>query len=352
MKRILTYILLIWSVGIFAQPRFVVDQESKKVGEILFQNPVDVVFVLKNKGKSPLEILSVKTSCSCTMVDYPKTAIKPGETCKLTMRYDAEMLGTFHKEVAVYTNVRKEPYFLTMQGRVVTEKTDFESDFPIDLGNVRIDVNYIEFDNVNKGKYPTAEIRIVNVDRNPYRPQIMHLPSYLKAEYVPEIISGGKIGKVVITLDSEKLDAYGLTQRSIYLSRGMGDKIGEENEINTSAVLLPAFSDMTESQMANAPRLLLSSDEIHFSNISGKKKLSQTINVKNEGKNTLNIKGIQVFNRAVGVSLSNRAIEPGKSARLKVTVTPAMLKKGKARPRILIISDDPKNAAKTINIQL
>lgn len=352
MRNIFAAILLLSALGLAAQPRFFVDQESKKVGEVLFRNPVDVTFALKNKGKSPLEILSVETSCSCTMVDYPRNAVKPGETVNIIVRYDAEMLGTFQKEVAVYTNVRQEPYFLQIQGRVVTEKKDFAADFPIDLGNVRMDVNYIEFDNVNKGNYPKAELRVVNVDRNPYRPQIMHLPPYLRAEYYPEIIPGGKTGRIVLILDSEKLENYGLTQRSVYLSRGLGDKISEENEINTSAVLLPAFSGMTEAQMENAPRMLLSSDEIHFSIASSQKKLSNTLTIKNVGKSTLNIKQLQVFNRAVGVSLSNRTIAPGKSAKLKVIVTPSMLKKGKARPRILLISDDPKNAAKTINIQM
>ena len=42
----------------------------------------------------------------------------------------------------------------------------------------------------------------------------------------------------------------------------------------------------------------------------------------------------------------------GKSTRLKVTVNTKYLKKAKARPRVLLISDDPENAKKIINIHV
>ena len=74
--------------------------------------------------------------------------------------------------------------------------------------------------------------------------------------------------------------------------------------------------------------------------------------ITNEGKSTLTIQQMQVFNRAVSVGLSDRTISPGRSAKLKITVTPAMLKKEKARPRVLLISDDPHHAIETIDITI
>ena len=38
------------------------------------------------------------------------------------------------------------------------------------------------------------------------------------------------------------------------LARFSGDKVGDENEIPVSAILLPDFSGMTEAEKANAPR--------------------------------------------------------------------------------------------------
>ena len=43
----------------------------------------------------------------------------------------------------------------------------------------------------------------------------------------------------------------GLTTASVYLSRFPGDKVGEENEIPVSAILLPDFSHISQQERLN-----------------------------------------------------------------------------------------------------
>ena len=158
------------------------------MGEVLFQQPRKVVFGFTNKGNAPLVISDVHPSCGCTSVEYTKTEIPAGGRGEILATYDAKLLGTFTKYLEVYTNASDEPIMLSMQGRVVSSTVDFTGDFPIDLGNVRMSTNYVEFNNVNKGDKPVAEIQIVNTERGAFRPQMMHLPEYLSAEYIPEVV--------------------------------------------------------------------------------------------------------------------------------------------------------------------
>ena len=81
----------------------------------------------------------------------------------------------------------------------------------------------------------------------------MHLPPYLSAEAIPEKLGRGKAGKIIVTLDTEKLPKLGITRASVYLSRFPGDKVGSENEIPVSVSLLPDFSNLTEQQKNNPP---------------------------------------------------------------------------------------------------
>ena len=67
----------------------------------------------------------------------------------------------------------------------------------------------------------------------------MHLPKYLTAVADPDVIRPGRMGRMLITLNSDELPAMGLTQTSIYPSRFMGDRVSKETEINVSATLLP-----------------------------------------------------------------------------------------------------------------
>lgn len=70
----------------------------------------------------------------------------------------------------------------------------------------------------------------------------MHLPKYLTAQADPAVIRPGRVGRILLTLNSNELHTMGLTQTSIYLSRFMGDRVSKETEINVSATLLPDFS--------------------------------------------------------------------------------------------------------------
>ena len=339
-------------VAMQAQPRFVADTDIKKVGEVEFQVPRQFKLGFTNKGSEPLVIEDVKASCGCLEVAYPKEAIAAGARGEISLTFDAKILGSFYKEVEVKTNASDKPAYIGIQGTVVTEMHDYSDEFPIDLGNVRLVTNTVEFEDVNRGDQPTAELRILNADRTAFRPELMHLPPYLTAKCEPEDIPAGKVGTIRLTLDSEKLSGLGLNQTSIYLSRYMGDKIGETNEILVSSILLPSFADMSEEALAQAPELSISESSVDMGDFNGKKTITRTILLTNTGKSDLHIHAVQVFNRAISVDVANRTIRPGKTTKLKITVSSHYMGKSKGRMRVMLITDAPKQAKQYINVDV
>lgn len=360
MKRHIALLLLLAQLSTFifhlstawAQPRFVPDTDIKKVGEVEFQVPRQFSLGFTNKGDKPLLIKEVKASCGCLDVSFPKAPIAAGARGEIALTFDAKLLGSFYKEVEVLTNASDAPAYIAIQGTVVTEVRDFSDEFPIDLGNVRLMTNTVEFEDVNRGDRPTAELRLLNTDRTAFRTELMHLPPYLSAEYIPEDIPAGKTGTIRLTLDSEKLNGLGLNQTSIYLSRYMGDKIGETNEILVSAILLPSFANMSEEALAKAPELAVSESSVEMEPVSGKKAVSRSIVLTNTGKSDLHIQQVQVFNKALSVKIADSIIRPGKSTKLKITVTARYLHKSKGRMRVLLITDAPRQAKQYINVEV
>lgn len=341
----------------FSQPQFVTETPHQKVGEMIFQTPKTVTFAFRNGGTEPLVITEVHPSCGCISVKWPEHAIAAGQSGTIEATYDAGQMGTFHRELAVYTNEGEAPTYLTFEGRVVERLLDYDGDFPIDLGSVRLSSNYVEFDDVNKGDHPVAELLVANLEHGAYEPQLMHLPSYLSAEYLPTVVQGGRVGRIRLTLDSERLMMDGLNQTSIYLARYMGDKISEKNEIVVSAILLPAFRDLTKEGLERAPHIVMMDgqdmveDQLSLP-MNGKKKVTKVFNVTNIGEETLSVSAVQVFNRALTVSLSDRNIEPHATAKLKITVDAKQLAKAKNGPRLLIISNDPRHAKTLLDLNV
>lgn len=87
-------------------------------GTILYKKEVAYSFEFSNSGKTMLIINDVKTSCGCTVPEWPKSPISPGRKGQITIKYDAAFSGVFHKTVEVFYNGAGSPYSLEIKGEV------------------------------------------------------------------------------------------------------------------------------------------------------------------------------------------------------------------------------------------
>ena len=85
---------------------------------------------------------------------------------------------------------------------------------------------------------------------------------------------------------------------------------------------------------------------------NGKKTISRTILLTNTGQSDLHIQQVQVFNKALSVSIANSTIKPGKSTKLKISVSAHYIGKSKGRMRVMLITDAPKQAKQYINVDI
>ena len=354
MKQILTTILL-WTVFCLmaqAQPKATFDKKTHEFGVVLWKHPATAVFTVKNDGDKPLVISNVTTSCGCTVADWTKTPIAPGATGTVTSTFDAKALGHFYKDIGVYCNASDLPIYLMLQGEVSADPKNYTLTHPYEIGPIRLDKEAIEFDDVNKGDKPSMEILVANTSSEVYTPVLMHLPPYLEAVAVPERIGKKGTGKIKITLDTDKLPKFGLTTSTVYLSRFPGDKVGDENSIPVSVVLLPDFSQISQVQRLNPPAVELSARELTLLPLAENEKKSVKVVVTNTGKSNLEITDLQVFNSALGVQLKKRVLKPGASTKMKITAYGKFLKKVKGTPRVLMITNDPNCPMIIINVNV
>lgn len=351
MKRIL-FLLMIWSAVALAgkaQPKITFDREQQDLGYVLWRNPVTVTYAFTNTGDKPLVISNVTTSCGCTKATWTEEPIPAGGKGTVMAVFDAEAIGRFYKEVGVYCNASPMPLYLEFNGEVTADPKNFTFTHPIAFGAIRLDKEEIEFNDVNRGDKPVFEILVANTSNKPYTPVLMHLPPYLSVKSTPEVIGRNKSGKIEVTLDTEKLPALGITRASVYLSRFLGDKVGSENEIPVSVVLLSDFSSMSEYEKQNPPVISLSTQKLEYLKPTQKK--SQTVVITNTGKTDLVIKDMQVFSMALSVNLKKRVLKPGESTKMKVTVLAKNLSRVRGTQRILMITNDPQHPKITVRVK-
>ena len=103
------------------------------------------------------------------------------------------------------------------------------------------------------------------------------------------------------------------------------------------------------TQKANAPQLELSDSTLDIV-FAGKSKKSGEIVLTNKGRSQLDISSLQMFTRGLKVTLGKSRLQPGEQTKLKITAIAAELKKARAVPRVLMITNDPKHSKVVIAI--
>ena len=349
-KTLILSLLAMASVDAVAQ-RISAKNEIIDCGNVMYETPVTVKFELTNKG-SELNIDHVRVSCGCTTVDYPHTTINRGDAFTVTATYDARQLGHFEKEVALFCNSNKKPFYLKLRGVVVDEASEFAGTFIHKIDGMMLDKNDVEFDDVNRGDYPVQLVHVKNTTGQTISPVVMHLPSYISATVSPTNIAPGKTGVVSLKLNSRKLHDFGLTQTSVFLAKNPGEKVSQDKEVSVSAVLLPDFDNMSETQLANAPSIKLSETELDLGTFGDKQSKSGTIVIENVGRSTLDIRSMQMFTSGMSVKLNKSKLKSGEQAKLKITVNKKQLRNVRTKPRVLMITNDPKQPKVVVKVKV
>ncbi len=75
-------------------------------------------FKFTNKGKEPLILSNVRSSCGCTVPEWPRQPILPGQSDVIKVKYDTKRIGTINKSVHVYSNAKASPISLKIKGKI------------------------------------------------------------------------------------------------------------------------------------------------------------------------------------------------------------------------------------------
>ncbi|MCS6981925.1 MAG: DUF1573 domain-containing protein [Flavobacteriales bacterium] len=97
-------IAIVWGVGSFAQPKLTAPDFTVDYGEVEFGGNGERVFKFKNEGKDPLLITNAQGSCGCTVPDWPRDPIMPGQEGTIKIKYDTRRAGPINKQVTITTN--------------------------------------------------------------------------------------------------------------------------------------------------------------------------------------------------------------------------------------------------------
>jgi hypothetical protein len=96
------------------------EQDFHDFGKLIQGEKVSYGFKFTNTGKTDLIISKVSSSCGCTVPDYPKTPIRPGETKKIDVKFDTENRRGFqNKTVTIVSNAQPSTKVIRIKAQIV-----------------------------------------------------------------------------------------------------------------------------------------------------------------------------------------------------------------------------------------
>ena len=130
MKKLLgIFTLVLVGLTSFAQEGAKIEFKTETInyGEVVKGDDSGIrEFEFTNTGDAPLTIKNVKSSCGCTVPEWPKTPIAPGKSDKIVVKYNMTP-GPISKTITVETNAVNKPNGiipLRIKGKVVKPEKD------------------------------------------------------------------------------------------------------------------------------------------------------------------------------------------------------------------------------------
>ena len=138
LNTLFTFVFCLFLLTAQAQDRVAVDVPDKPTTTIEFEQDVfnfgtisqgekvKNVFVFTNTGDVPLIISNAKGSCGCTVPEWPREPIMPGESEQLIAVFDSKgKRGATMKKITITANTEPANTFLSLKGTIdVPEKAD------------------------------------------------------------------------------------------------------------------------------------------------------------------------------------------------------------------------------------
>ncbi len=95
------------------------DKAEHDFGQIVQGTPQETIFTFTNTGDAPLIITDAKSSCGCTVPQYPKNKpIAPGESGEMVVKFNGSGQNQVTKTITVTANTAKGSELLRIKAFV------------------------------------------------------------------------------------------------------------------------------------------------------------------------------------------------------------------------------------------
>ncbi len=304
-----------------------------------------------NTGDEPLVLLNVRTTCGCTVADWSRKPLAPGDSAEIVVDYDpAGRLGRFEKGVIVDANTEPRRTRLTIKGVVVGGDASVNAQYPLRRGPLALRKGTALVGDVIKGKLKTVFVNAYNASTDTIAPRIGELPDWLHISLEPARIPPGEQASFIVYFRSDRCPDWGISET---VARIAPDSDLESFDFPVVASVVEDFSNLSDKDLARAPVLAVEPERIIVPEVStaDSAPVKTSLRISNKGRSPLIIRRIWSPDPAIAVEMPrNTTLKPGKHVDISCSINPEALQGHILNSRITLITNDPANSVSSVRV--
>ncbi|MBL7811543.1 MAG: DUF1573 domain-containing protein [Bacteroidetes bacterium] len=307
-------------------------------------------YTFVNTGDKPLFISSVQSSCGCTVPDWTRDTIRPGDSGFVQAKYETiNRPGTFQKTVTVYSNATNAPFYhLDFVGEVIRDEAPEGAPAIPDYGKVYFSKPTVDFGVIYDNQTDTQEIRLVNgsVYTTEFQP-LQNIPAWCRVLGFPKSLEPNENAVIQVILDGKLLKGFGFGAFEIPVASDNAMTPYTGMYITYTRKLW--FPKLNARELARAPKLVVDKKLHNFGEAKSGDFLSTEFLFTNTGKQELKLYEMHPDCTCLKVEYDRDVLKPGEKMKVKVTFD-TVLKNGNANQSIWVVCNDPVTPERFISV--
>lgn len=174
--------------------------------------PKVCTFKFTNRLAKAIAIVHVQSTCGCTIPEYTKKVVRPGESGEINITYNPQgHPGIFNRTILVSFSGQPDKVHLFVKGTVTPGVPRKDKSYPYVMGNLQLRTTGLKFKPMQITQQ--RSIMVVNSGNIPLHTIIQSNISSLSAAMIPSILQPNQKGEIQITYKGEKNNARPLCIR-------------------------------------------------------------------------------------------------------------------------------------------
>ncbi|MEO0896673.1 MAG: DUF1573 domain-containing protein [Bacteroidota bacterium] len=304
-------------------------------------------FTFTNTTDADLKLSRVKASCGCTTPSWTNTAVAPGATGEIKVKYNTSRIGPFTKTVTVTVNEAERPTILYIKGAVNTPLANSDVNFPNKIGNLGFDKITQNVGVLDSDKEKTMIYKVKNLGPKPINfLKDMDKEIMFDVDVMPPALTPGAVGTITVKVHGEKFISFGAFDKAITLYTN-DEKVNAKN-LKMTGNINRVF---TEEELAEMPNIKFDMTDYKGGTVLEGEKVEVAYAFTNTGKEDLIIESVKASCGCTATAPKDKIVKAGETSEILATFN-SRGRKGKQSKSITVRTNDPDNPTVVLRLSV